>query len=282
MRREEFADSGPSLYGRRVVLKPLAADDVPFICELELHPANLHRWRHRGRIPNPETQVRTLWDGVLAQFLVVDLETNKGVGLVSAYNPDFGNGHCFVAFMSNPNYLGTGLCVEGAAILIDYLFESWPLRQVMAETFGFNIGQFESAAQNIFEEQGRLKEYAFFRGKYWDKVILVLTRERWSKTSGRFAAFSHRADIATTTDRSPDDIVATFLTEVGRGSMVDAAGNLRLREDLSLDSLSFLEFAVVLEDLGLRLPPEDLVSSLITVEDLVGFVESALRDRPRK
>ena len=55
----------------------------------------------------------------------------------------------------------------------------WPFRKLYAEVAGFNYAQFASAVPLIFTEEGRLTDHDFYQGRYWDKHVLALSRDRW-------------------------------------------------------------------------------------------------------
>src|SRR5262245_13405527 len=81
------ADAVPVLNGRHVRLRAVQQSDYPFLVELQSAPENLIRWRYRGATLSPEQITQSLWQGVLAQFLVVRADTDQPVGLVVCYNP---------------------------------------------------------------------------------------------------------------------------------------------------------------------------------------------------
>jgi hypothetical protein len=86
--------------GSRVQLRPLQPGDTAAIYNASLDPATSHRWRLRGRTISPEDFARTLHEGVLCQFAVVDRE---GVmqGLVVAYNADLSAGNAYFGVSAN-------------------------------------------------------------------------------------------------------------------------------------------------------------------------------------
>src|SRR5262249_2336254 len=82
-------DAVPVLTGRHVRPRAVQQGDYPFLVELQSAPETLIRWRYRGATLSPEQIIQSLWQGVLAQFLVVRADTAQPVGLVVCYNPEF-------------------------------------------------------------------------------------------------------------------------------------------------------------------------------------------------
>jgi RimJ/RimL family protein N-acetyltransferase len=151
-----------------------------FVANLELHPQVHYRWRHRGVTPSPDRLISTLWEGALVIFMVAARETGRPIGLVVGYGADHRNGVCHVGLVADPNQPpGPPLIFDGFALLLDYLFRVWPFRKVFAEVPGFNVEQFGSMIGRLFVEEGRLREYEFYNGQYWDKIWLGLSRSEW-------------------------------------------------------------------------------------------------------
>ena len=63
---------------------------------------------------------------------------------------------------------------------MDYLFVSFPFRKVYLESLDFNYAQWGlSGGSELAREEGRLTEYSFLDGRYWDLRILSVEREAW-------------------------------------------------------------------------------------------------------
>ena len=148
---------------------------------LELDPEVHFRWRHRGGTPSPERLISSLWEGALAVYLVEHRPSDTPVGLVVSYQPDLRAGTCHVGLVAVPRLPpGPNPILDGFALLIDYLFDVWPFRKLYAEVAGFNYEQFASAVPLIFAEEGRLTDHDYYRGRYWDKHVLALSRDHWN------------------------------------------------------------------------------------------------------
>jgi hypothetical protein len=62
----------PTLEGRYVKLRPVGPDDYRQLRRIDLGSLNSARWRFRGAVPSHEEWVRSMWQGCLAAFLVVE------------------------------------------------------------------------------------------------------------------------------------------------------------------------------------------------------------------
>lgn len=188
---EEVGVSVPTLVGTRVALRVISGADYEFIRRLEYHPNHIVTYRQRGVTVSPEQHALSLWQGVLVQFMICDRRNGKPLGLVAAFNYDARNSHVHFAVVLVPEASRKGWPLEGVALFIDYLFQTFPLRKLYSEVLEFNVRQFGSALSVIFEEEGRLREHEYYDGRYWDRLILSISRKGWrafrSEPSSRLA-----------------------------------------------------------------------------------------------
>ncbi len=84
------------LRGRQIVLRQIMPEDYRFLRVAELRGELALRWRFRGATPSPDRWTHTFWDGVLAQFLVTTVRKGQPIGIVTAYRPNFHDGHAYV------------------------------------------------------------------------------------------------------------------------------------------------------------------------------------------
>src|SRR5947209_3736795 len=93
----DAADFAPArLWGRHVYLRPVMQEDYRFLRAAELSTELTIRWRPRGTAGGPEQWVQSIWQAVLAQFVIVSQKEPKPLGLVCAYRPSFQDGHVYV------------------------------------------------------------------------------------------------------------------------------------------------------------------------------------------
>jgi RimJ/RimL family protein N-acetyltransferase len=173
---------GASLEGRRVYLRPVTDADYGFLFALSTDEATGFRWRFRGETPSPETFAHGIWHNVIAQFIVCSIATDEPVGHVLAFNANLRHRHAQIAMVVRPDRAGRSWALEGAELFIDYVFANWEFRKLYAEVVDFNLPQFSSITDlPMFEVEGRLREHEYYRGRYWDVLIIALRRERWQE-----------------------------------------------------------------------------------------------------
>jgi RimJ/RimL family protein N-acetyltransferase len=182
--------SGPPLQGRRVMLRPIAVTDHAWLYGLSTHEQVGFRWRYRGATPSPDVFVRTLWEQILAQFVVARRSTNEVVGLVAAYAADLHDRHVQVAAILDPRVHTRGWPLEAMVLFVNYLFTNWDFRKVYAEAVEFNYRQFASGAGRLFSVEAQLRGHHYWNGAFWDQVIGSCTREEWEQSRTRLLRFA--------------------------------------------------------------------------------------------
>jgi len=165
----------------RVRLRPIGEQDRRFLYELMTSPESGGRVRFGGATPSPEKVAATLWDSVLAQFIVERRGSGKPAGLVAVTSPDFRNGFAYVSALGLPEVQGTGLIAEAAFLAFNYAFTTWPLRKIYMEASADSFRAFAAGLDELFREEGRLRDHVYWNGRYADMVILAVYRETWSR-----------------------------------------------------------------------------------------------------
>jgi RimJ/RimL family protein N-acetyltransferase len=182
-------DVAARLRGRRVALRPLTAQDYDFVYSISTAPENLVRWRFRGSTPSPEAFIQSLWQGVMAQFMITRPDDGAPVGLIYCYNTDPRSQTTHIAIIIAPEYERQGWVMDAFTLFIGYLFETWNLRKVYYETIEFNYAQFASGAGSHFHVEGCFKDHEFHAGQYWHIYTLAFYREEWLTMSDRTLAY---------------------------------------------------------------------------------------------
>jgi hypothetical protein len=161
------------------------ADDYPYVRMLELSPELGPRWRFRGTTPSPQEWERQTWSNVLAQFMVIAREDTSALGLVTAYEANFQDGHAHLAAAKFDPDDRSPLMMFGIAQFIQYVFTCWNLRKLYIDVPEYNYEQFSSGEGRYFTIEGRLREHSYYDGRLWDRLILAVHREQWGEWSDR-------------------------------------------------------------------------------------------------
>lgn len=165
--------------GDRVALRPLRPSDYPLFYEAELTPPDDVLYRHRGATPAYEAYPETLWNNVVAQFVIADRADGSPLGLTAAYEPNFRDGHARIAVHILLPYRTLGWPLEGLRLFINHLFYAFPFRKLYADVLEPNLEQFGTGFPGLLQEEARFRQHSYLDGGYVDLIVLALYRDTW-------------------------------------------------------------------------------------------------------
>lgn len=184
--RHPVRRTGPPLAGRRVRLRTVHDGDFPFLYEVMTSPQSGGRVRFAGATPSPNQVAASLWESVLAQFLIEGASSGEPKGVVAITSANFRDGFAYLSVLGAPEAQGMGLLIEGAVLGLNYAFCTWPFRKLYMEATAVSLEGFRSGLDRLFVEEGRLREHSFWNQRFEDVVILALYRETWAREVPRF------------------------------------------------------------------------------------------------
>ena len=171
----------PLMSTRRIRLRVITDRDSVFLYELMTSPQAGGRVRFAGATPSPDKIAASLWDSVLAQFVIEGLNSQKPLGLVAITSANFRDGFAYISALGPPEMQGQGLIAEGVLLGFHYAFSSWPFRKIYMEATEESYAAFKSGLGRFFVEEGRLKEHAFWNNHFMDLLILAVYRKTWEE-----------------------------------------------------------------------------------------------------
>ena len=186
------ATSGPQLTMRRVRLRPVRDADLPFLYGLMTAPESGARVRFAGATPSPAQVAASLWEDVLAQF-IIETTTGRALGLFVLSSPNFRDGYAYLSVLGMPGATGRGSVAIGGMLGVHYAFSTWPFRKFYMEASETSYAAFGSGLGRLFAEEGRLRNHAYFDGRYQDLRILAVYRETWARLAPRYLKSNGRA-----------------------------------------------------------------------------------------
>jgi hypothetical protein len=139
------------------------------------------RWKFRGATPSPAAFEAELWAGIHAQFVVTRADGRRA-GIAGLYKSNLvaGSSHVFAVADS-----GAGaVVVDGARQMCDWAFEQFELNKLWFEIPEFNLDRFGALLRHGSVE-GRLTNYDYRRGRFWDLLVVSISAEQWSTWTDR-------------------------------------------------------------------------------------------------
>jgi RimJ/RimL family protein N-acetyltransferase len=187
--------SGDVLEGKRLLLRPVAQNDIPALFEWYRDPKLLSLY---DGIPFSAESLDVFRDqysfwldndvalDLAGAFIMVLRETKAIVGecswmLVDRTGPD-SPGIFQVGGLVGPGELrGKGLGTEALRLLRDYLFRERGAHRLEALTVAFNTGAMKTLHHNGFSREGVLREAVLVDGEWRDRVMFSLLRREWEE-----------------------------------------------------------------------------------------------------
>ena len=128
-----------------------------------------------------------MFSGVKTQFAIEETDTGELVGLVVAYDEDPTCEHCFIGFQraAGPSVAPGGM-VEGMALFLEFLFESFPYRRVILDVPEYNLPLLGSSLESLVSLEGRISDFHFHGGRRWDRCFMSIWRDAWEPIGSAF------------------------------------------------------------------------------------------------
>ncbi|CAK1990136.1 GNAT family N-acetyltransferase [Vibrio crassostreae] len=76
---------------------------------------------------------------------------------------------------------GKGLSIEASEALADFGFSELGIHRIYAETISKNLAAIKLCKVLEMRQEAYFKQHRFFKGKWWDTVVLAVLRSEWQK-----------------------------------------------------------------------------------------------------
>ena len=186
----------PVLTGKKLLLREVRVEDAPTLFSM-LSTNETARFIS----PPPTTiegfqrfvewVIRERERGNYVCFAIVPEGMSSAVGLfqVRALEPDFGTAEW--GFALGSPYWGTGLFVEGAELVLDFVFQTVGVHRVEARASIVN-GRGNGALRKLGAVQEGVLRRSFLRnGEYHDQVLWSVLKEDWFAQQGEPVVLVH-------------------------------------------------------------------------------------------
>jgi RimJ/RimL family protein N-acetyltransferase len=183
---------------REVSLRQVLEDDLPFLFRLFVDPTRCHLWMANRQVYDERGfhEAWLSWTGSMmgAKFIV---ETGgRPIGLVFEYHRALEDGYTKVSALLDEESVGRGSGVIAAALLVDWLFGSLPLRKVYMDVYGYNPRVVGLLRKLGLLEEAVLKEARFWNGSYWDVHMFSISRGGWPEVRDRILKLERQVSRA--------------------------------------------------------------------------------------
>ncbi|MBM7616053.1 GNAT family N-acetyltransferase [Alkaliphilus hydrothermalis] len=166
------------LEGDLIYFKPISTDDTEAVHSYasDMEVKRFIGWNLMKNIEETrayiEELVRREAAGNHLYASIVLKSTHEVIGTAMIFGFDHGAKHAEIGYLFNKNHWGKGYATEAIKLMSDFAFETMDLHKLHAQVVEANTGSSRALEKNGFIVEGRLKDYYFIEGNYYDKLIL--------------------------------------------------------------------------------------------------------------
>ena len=126
-----------------------------------------------------ETNFKRHIESKYTEFKIIRDDSNDFIGFVIAYDYMRDDNHMKVTVYVKPEFQHGAYGLVAVVKFIDFLFSYYNLNKIFTEVYDFNVPSIKLHNTFGFEEEGRLKEYKYYNGRFHDMLIFAITREKF-------------------------------------------------------------------------------------------------------
>lgn len=171
------------LIGASISLRPIVASDLDTLETWDSDPAHDGEYNTFGLHRSDYVRRAFAETGLLADDhgqLIITTETNEPAGTVSYrvvyHGPTVSNRSYQIGITVAPAYRGRGYGTEAQRLLAAYLFATYPIERVEAETDVTNAAEQRALERAGFTREGVLRRAQFRHGAWHDLVMYSVLR----------------------------------------------------------------------------------------------------------
>jgi len=178
------------IHGERIVLREFRKEDV---APIQAWVGNEEITRYLGFVMFPQSLEETTSfverqlvrkgtpdEGVFVIALRNDPDLEY-IGAVGFHGISWRDRHCELGIViGREDLLGKGLGAEAIRLALGFAFDFLNMHKVNLTVFEYNERGRRCYARCGFIEEGRIREQRFYSGRYWDVIIMGITREEFA------------------------------------------------------------------------------------------------------
>lgn len=171
-----------NIQGNKVTLRAIENSDL----------GTLHRWANDpatqdiiGNIHFPSSRdYQTKWlsniqGDELNQRLAIETEEDGLIGISSIMHIDWRNNHAWHGIvLGDKEIRGKGYGVDTVMATMRYAFDEMHLERLDGSIIEYNTVSYSLYCNKLgWVEEGRRRNYYFRKGRYWDQIVVGITKE---------------------------------------------------------------------------------------------------------
>lgn len=110
---------------------------------------------------------------------VEDVTRNLLVGSCGLFAFDEWNKKCMIYYQIHHNERNKGYASEAIKGLVQYAFSTLGCNRIEAYVTPGNDSSIRALEKNAFRCEGLMREMEFYKGQYWDGIIMAILKKDW-------------------------------------------------------------------------------------------------------
>lgn len=180
-----MTQSSPGLETARLILRPLDLQDRDFIFQHFSHPDVGRYLLDDVPVITPEQaeEIINFYLDPAAQlynrWVITMKDDGKPIGTIGFHKWSRISHRAEVGFDLTPGYWGKGLMTEALSEVVRYGFMMMGLNRIEALIYVENERSLRLVERLGFQQEGKLRDYFYQEGKYYDHYLYALLRQEW-------------------------------------------------------------------------------------------------------
>lgn len=176
-----------NILGKRVLLRAIEEEDLPLLHRWANDPeiwANLGGWHFPSSFDSMKAWFAGLRTDQLNQRFAIETRDGRElIGTANLVSIDWKNNHAFHGMMLGPLDLrGKGYGLDTVMAVMRYAFDELHLERLDGDIIEHNEPSYRLYVGKCgWKEEGRLRRWHFRQGRYWDKIVVGVTRDDYAE-----------------------------------------------------------------------------------------------------
>jgi RimJ/RimL family protein N-acetyltransferase len=180
------ADEAAMILGKKIGLRAVEEADLPL---LHTWANDAEIWRNLGgwRFPSNFSSIRQWFSGLHNdplnhRWVIESLDERQVIGTANLVDLDWKNRNAFHGMLLGPTDMrGKGYGVDTVMTVMRYAFDELHLERLDGDIIEFNDASLRLYVGRCgWQEEGRRRRWHFREGRYWDKILVGVTREDYA------------------------------------------------------------------------------------------------------
>jgi len=170
----------------RLILRDFVKEDWRRVLEYQSDPLYLryNKWTERtseaaqefvGWFINHQTQKPRL----KFQLAVLLKSNHQLIGNCGVRMDKAGDVEANIGYELDPKHWNQGYATEAAHAIVDFGFRHFGVHRIWADLVADNVGSAHVLEKLGMKLEGRLRDKAYFKGRWWDELIYAILAEEW-------------------------------------------------------------------------------------------------------